>query len=132
MATFKKERNGRLINLGVKADVVLDRHSIVAIDSNNRAILADDLANIKCMGLAQKAVEATGHVDNALNINVIRQGVFGFELGAGAGAITMQNVDDPVYVKGTGIALVGDVTNNVAIGRLVDISEGVYWVELNL
>lgn len=109
---------GRMISLRVKANVVIYKGSVVAVDATGYAKAAADAANEIPIGVAADAANNTGGADAAIRVKVLK-GVFGM-VNAGT-AVDVADVGGPVYVlTDNEVSKVAGVTNNIVMGTVDD------------
>tara|TARA_Y100000593_G_scaffold83521_2_gene157516 strand:- start:18132 stop:18584 length:453 start_codon:yes stop_codon:yes gene_type:complete len=71
--------------LGVAADTVLEARTVVGLDSNGNIIQAVEDAgtpanNVQAIGFVMYAIDTTGEADGAVEVEVVRGGVFNPDL----------------------------------------------------
>lgn len=129
MAPLTQDRNtprreGLLLEPRIEANVKIFAGSIVARNSNGRAVPAADTAGLVVIGRAESLVDNTGGAAEALPVPVSR-GLFAYE----HAGLTRADIGKPVFVADDQtVALTS--ANSVPAGVLLDVDEHGAWVAL--
>lgn len=122
------ERPGKLLYLPLAAATVIYAGTLVALDSNGRAVPAADTAGLRVVGLAQETVDNSAGSAAALSINV-KPGIFRMNNSA-TDAVDTNDVGKLCFVEDDNTVNEAGASDRVIAGRVVEVdSEGV-WVEV--
>jgi hypothetical protein len=120
MAALTKDRNtvsawkGRRISLKVKANAVIYKGAMVAVDATGFAVPAADTAGLKVMGVAQDSVNNTGGADGAVSVDVDK-GVF-LVNNNGTNAVVQATVGSDCQVADDNTVRASGAANNIVAG----------------
>jgi hypothetical protein len=129
-------------NFGVKANVQIFAGALVILaggflrparegQGGDNAAKAADAATYRAIGIASDSALGNG-VDGGVTLDVSSDGPFPFAIGGGGDAVTRSDVGKPVYViDDQTIGKTNPNATRCVAGCLVDVADGVAWVEVS-
>ncbi len=126
---FVTFRDGKYITPGVAASTEIFAGTWICYDADGYLVPAADTANFVFAGVAMEAVDNSGGADGDLNCKIRRHGLVKATF---ATAIAAANTNELMYsVDDTSLDLVGDTTNDIVMGRLVEFIDTTHgWVDM--
>ncbi len=113
---------GQFLRLSVAAGAAIFCGTLVAVDSNGRAVIASDAASIEVFGRAEVDADNTGGADDALAV-LVKQGVFKYPNSA-THPISQANILGLAYVEDNQTVSASKGNNAVIAGRILGIDNG--------
>lgn len=117
---------GRIIVVPVKADVVINEASLVALDANGFANEAAKGEGITVIGRSEQYIDNSNGVDGAVTINV-KRGVFVWNNDA-ANPVEEKDVMKQCYILDSNTVTMTSEANSVA-GKVIGLEDGYVKVE---
>lgn len=136
MSAATRDRNtlsraGSLLSIGVEAGEVIYGGTLVTIDSDGYAQPATNHASRTFAGVAVQGKDNSDGADDAISVELYRQGVFRF----GAASLSTDDVGLPVYViddQTVGLINHASTNNHVYVGTIEEVeSATVCWVRID-
>ena len=122
-------RDGQLMNGPVAASTKIYGGALLAFDADGYLALAADTANFVFAGVADEYVDNSAGADGALNCTFRKKGDI---LMKTATVVAQTNVgDNACLVSDDTVDLVGDTTNDVVAGVIVEFVDTTHvWVDI--
>jgi hypothetical protein len=121
------ERSGSILNLPIAASTRIYAGTLVAVDSNGRAVPAADTAGLRVIGRAEEEVDNSTGAAGALTVSV-KRGTFKFGNSTGD-AVDANDLGKIAFVEDDNTVCETGATHKVKAGRVIAVDSDGVWVD---